>query len=243
VFGAGRTLAEARKPFIGETTVGGRRFRFAVFTAFTVMRSYMDRYKCYASSSEGGVCPLDADAIADQIAQFKAVDPELFTIVFPHWGANYRWRSRKQSKLADVLIEAGADVIIGHGAHMIQEVERRGGHWIIYSLGNFVFNSPGRYKQENAPPYSMMARLRVESGGDDGVLLPKVLLYPIVSDNRLTDYQPRFVTDEEFAEVVALLGEQCPDPEDFAHTASAGRDEHGHYLEIGLAPLAASKVR
>lgn len=243
MFGAGMNLAEARKPFIGETLVSGRRFRFAIFSAFAVMRSYRERYKCYATATEGGICPFDANAIADQIVQLKELDPELFTIVFPHWGANYRWRSRKQSKQADALVEAGADLIIGHGAHMLQEVERRGGRWIVYSLGNFIFNSPGRYKQEHAPPYSLMARLRIVPSASGETLTPKILLYPIVSDNRLTDYQPRFVTTSEFSEVVALLGEQCPDPADFAQSFSKGRDQYGRYLEVDLQSFAASRVR
>ena len=64
-----------------------------------------------------------------------------------HWGVPPFWRSRFQDGLADyqievghALIEAGADVIVGHHPHSLQEVEVYHGKPIFYSLGNFVFH-------------------------------------------------------------------------------------------------------
>jgi poly-gamma-glutamate synthesis protein (capsule biosynthesis protein) len=58
-----------------------------------------------------------------------------------HWGKEYKTRSSvKQQKIAHRLIEAGADIIIGHHPHVVQEIERYKNGWIAYSLGNFVFD-------------------------------------------------------------------------------------------------------
>ena len=64
-----------------------------------------------------------------------------------HWGVPPFWRSRFQDGLADyqvevghALIDAGADVIVGHHPHSLQEVEVYKGKPIFYSLGNFVFH-------------------------------------------------------------------------------------------------------
>ena len=64
-----------------------------------------------------------------------------------HWGVPPFWRSRFQDGLADyqievghALIDAGADVIVGHHPHSLQEVEIYRGKPIFYSLGNFVFH-------------------------------------------------------------------------------------------------------
>lgn len=68
-------------------------------------------------------------------------------VVALHWGVPPFWRSRFQDGLADyqievghALIDAGADVIVGHHPHSLGEVEVYNGKPIFYSLGNFVFH-------------------------------------------------------------------------------------------------------
>ena len=60
-----------------------------------------------------------------------------------HWGNEYiNMPSMEQRKLAYHLINQGADLIIGHHPHVIQPYEQyKNGH-ILYSLGNFCFDSP-----------------------------------------------------------------------------------------------------
>ncbi|MEZ5146693.1 MAG: CapA family protein [Bacteroidales bacterium] len=41
------------------------------------------------------------------------------------------------------LIDAGADLIIGHHSHTVQPFEIYKGKYIFYSLGNFVFQIIG----------------------------------------------------------------------------------------------------
>ena len=62
-------------------------------------------------------------------------------VVSLHWGEEYKTLSNdRERELAHRLIDAGADIIVGHHPHVRQEVERYNGGWIIYSLGNFVFD-------------------------------------------------------------------------------------------------------
>ena len=70
-----------------------------------------------------------------------------YVIVAMHWGVPPAWRSRFQDGLADyqievghALIDAGADVIVGHHPHSLQTVEIYNGKPIFYSLGNFIFH-------------------------------------------------------------------------------------------------------
>jgi len=42
--------------------------------------------------------------------------------------------------LTRALIDAGADIIIGHHPYVIQETEEYNGGYIAYSLENFVFD-------------------------------------------------------------------------------------------------------
>jgi len=62
-------------------------------------------------------------------------------IVNMHWGVEYDHSFNKvQQDLAQKIIDAGADVIIGHHPHVVQGMEIYQGRPIFYSLGNFVFD-------------------------------------------------------------------------------------------------------
>lgn len=64
-------------------------------------------------------------------------------VVSFHWGVEYAQKpSSWQKELAHEVADAGADLILGHHPHVIQEVETYKKTPIIYSLGNFVFDQP-----------------------------------------------------------------------------------------------------
>lgn len=68
-----------------------------------------------------------------------------FVIVSVHWGKQLMPRSHSgQQMLAHRLIQAGADVILGHHPHVLQETEVYRRQPIVYSMGNFVFGGSGR---------------------------------------------------------------------------------------------------
>jgi poly-gamma-glutamate synthesis protein (capsule biosynthesis protein) len=64
-------------------------------------------------------------------------------IVSVHWGGEYQAApSPRQEAVARALAEAGADVLVGHGPHVLQRVDRVGEAVVAYSLGNFLFDQP-----------------------------------------------------------------------------------------------------
>lgn len=82
----------------------------------------------------------DKDIIS-AIKDLKSQYPEKFLIILIHWGEEYKTLSNKtQQTTAHLLIDNGADLIIGGHPHVIQEVEKYQGKMIFYSLGNFVFD-------------------------------------------------------------------------------------------------------
>jgi len=59
-----------------------------------------------------------------------------------HWGDEFLDRPATwQKQLAELLIDAGAKIIIGHHPHVVQGIQILRGSLIAYSLGNFVFDS------------------------------------------------------------------------------------------------------
>ena len=63
-------------------------------------------------------------------------------VVSVHWGVERDLTPNPpEIKLAHKLVEAGADVVMGHHPHVVQKYEVYKGRPIFYSLGNFIFTS------------------------------------------------------------------------------------------------------
>ncbi len=62
-------------------------------------------------------------------------------IVYVHWGEEYELQhSANQEALATEWINLGADLIIGHHPHVVQDIQIINGKLVLYSLGNFIFD-------------------------------------------------------------------------------------------------------
>ncbi|GFN30213.1 CapA family protein [Paenibacillus xylaniclasticus] len=71
----------------------------------------------------------------------KAKEQADLVVVLVHWGVERAENPvKEQTSLGKVLIDAGADLIIGSHPHVLQGFELYKGKWIAYSLGNFIFN-------------------------------------------------------------------------------------------------------
>lgn len=230
--GGGRNLAQARTPLFFTKEINGTTSRFAVISCYNYGR-LSENLGFYASDGVPGVYVLDGTMLQQQIAALREDDPELMVIVVPHWGPNYAWRTFTQQKTAEEIIMAGADLIVGHSAHMMQEVEYIRDKVVIYSIGNFIMNGNGEYRRRKLPPFSFIARLRV-SGQEGERPGRSILLYPIVSDNLGTDFTPRFVNEAEFEHVRAILRFHDFSPETFDTNVTCGTDRHGRFLEYTI---------
>jgi len=90
---------------------------------------------------DDSVEPLDVHAAAGAVA--AAADGGGLVIVSVHWGGEYQASpSLRQRTVARALALAGADLVIGHGPHVLQRVEWVGETLVAYSLGNFLFDQP-----------------------------------------------------------------------------------------------------
>ncbi len=83
--------------------------------------------------------PIDEKMTGKLLASIRdTVDVVIINI---HWGAEYKTISNiHQRNLAHWLIDNGADVIVGHHPHVVEEMEIYKNRLIFYSLGNFVFD-------------------------------------------------------------------------------------------------------
>ena len=228
--GAGLNETEAGKPYLKEFAIGRQVFKLAVIAGFEFQKTYDQDFAFYAKSEVSGVNPISVKNISIQIKQLKKDIPNVFVVVFPHWGENYVWKSEKQVDLGHQIIDVGADLIIGHGAHMIQEIEKYNGHWILYGVGNFMFNAKGRYKKFNAAPFSLVVQLLLQES--EGNLVKTMKLYPILTHNRITNFQGRFLTKDEFEKAYKLLLEKSFLPRQDEKEIKTGEDDIGRFMEF-----------
>jgi len=63
-------------------------------------------------------------------------------VVSLHWGIPGDNLCDYQHQIAHAAIDAGADIIVGHGPHLVHGVELHRGRPIFYSLGKVVFDWP-----------------------------------------------------------------------------------------------------
>lgn len=186
-----------------------------IYSAYWFRRENQQKFQCYAMGSKPGVAGLNG-TLMDRIKNEKRENPGAYVIVIPHWGVDFKRVLTKQKKNADQLLSSGADLIIGHGAHMLQDIQRKQGKIIVYGLGNSIFNSDGEYKRRNAPPYSLLSQIVVTKSNIN------LKLYPIYTNNLHTFWQPYFVDDAQFSSIQSMYT--------LPEEATIGKDKIGHYF-------------
>ncbi len=130
VSGAGKNLAAARKPAI----MGAGGIRVAILAYDAIAGGY------HATAARIGSAPLKATYVKQDVAAARKAGADL-VIVFPHWGTEYDPTPfATQQKLGRMIIDSGADMVIGNHAHWAAAMEVYEGKPIWYALGNFVFD-------------------------------------------------------------------------------------------------------
>ena len=77
-----------------------------------------------------------------------------------HWGLHQEVL-QYMTEIARAAIDAGADVVVGHGPHFVLPMEIYKGKPIFYGMGNFSFHT-GHGARKHGDWTGLMARLSVE---------------------------------------------------------------------------------
>lgn len=131
-FGGGNNLAEAHKPLILEKK--GLKIALLAYNAF-FPRSFE------ADFDKPGIAWSEDEQVQLDIRRAREVDHADLVIPVMHWGWEHEpMASERQQQLAKIMIDAGADAVVGGHPHVTQNIEHYRGKPIFYSLGNFVFD-------------------------------------------------------------------------------------------------------
>jgi poly-gamma-glutamate capsule biosynthesis protein CapA/YwtB (metallophosphatase superfamily) len=128
--GAGRSLDEAWTPAL--VTVRGLTVAF-IGASFT-------------SNNDQGITRNPHVARIEDVARLegacqKARAAAQFVVVAMHAGEEHVFKvDKKQRAFAKAAVGACADLVLGHHPHVVQAAEKVDGVWVLWSLGNFVFD-------------------------------------------------------------------------------------------------------
>lgn len=134
--GAGRNLDEAVKPV--SFLANGKKITFV--SATQIERTLPPDTKGATETKPGVFRCLEIGTLLEVISAAKA-DSD-FVIVYVHWGTEGTDKlDRWQQEQAPQIAAAGADLIIGDHPHVLQPIGYQGDIPVVYSLGNYLFNS------------------------------------------------------------------------------------------------------
>lgn len=134
--GAGVNEQQAMEP--AYFSING--IKLAILSATQIERLDNPDTKGATETSPGVFRCWNGDKLLQAVARTKENCD--FLIVFIHWGTeNEEETDWAQNKQAPELVEAGADLIIGAHPHILQKTDVIKGVPVVFSLGNFWFNS------------------------------------------------------------------------------------------------------
>lgn len=114
--------------------------KIAIVSATQIEKADYPDTKGAGENSPGVFRCWNGEKLLQAVAEAKKNSD--FVIVYVHWGTENQVETDwAQDKQAPELVDAGADIIIGSHPHILQKIDVIKGVPVIYSLGNFWFNS------------------------------------------------------------------------------------------------------
>lgn len=139
--GAGRNETEAHAPVL--ISSNGR--------TVAIFGYYGGGEAPKASGKRAGVADRSFERTTRDIQKLRRSDSNAYIVVNLHWGTEKATIPDVAQKVfAHSVIDAGANLIVGHHPHVLQGIEQYGSGIIAYSLGNFVFGGNSRDTYDTA---------------------------------------------------------------------------------------------
>jgi poly-gamma-glutamate synthesis protein (capsule biosynthesis protein) len=173
--------------------------------------------------------------IVQSIQRAKAAGADL-VFASMHWGPEDRFTaSAEQRRLARVLADSGADVIIGHHPHVLQEVEwidranyPGGGRALVaYSLSNLISTQHSLINMVGG-----LLQFDIVKSADNSIAIENPLLIPVMTHYITPDFQNRpmerrglqvYLIENYTAELLASHGTHYRTAENSRHPETTGR--------------------
>jgi hypothetical protein len=138
VLGIGQNAAQAFTPY--QVTIDGEHI--GIIAATQVIDDDLQTEWTATTTQPGLASAYDVSGLVSAVEAARQVDDTV--VVFLHWGVELdACPDPLQEPLANELVRAGADIVIGSHAHVLLGGGYLGSAYVDYGLGNFAFyNTP-----------------------------------------------------------------------------------------------------
>jgi poly-gamma-glutamate synthesis protein (capsule biosynthesis protein) len=134
IVGIGNNAAQAFAPY--RITIDGQRI--AVITATQVIADNLVSTWTATGTQPGVASAIDPTELVREVQQVRRTADTV--IVYVHWGTETQaCPNPQQEPLAQQLVKAGADIVIGSGTHVLLGGGYLGSAYVDYGLGNLAF--------------------------------------------------------------------------------------------------------
>jgi len=156
-----KILKEQNIPYFG-AGVKSENFNNPIVIAFGDKKIGLCSYCCpsahptFGDEKNNGSAYLDPKEVLKDIEKLQEKKVDMI-IVQPHWGIQeIPFPTFSDREMAHLFIDNGADMVIGHHAHVIQSHEIYNGKYIFYGLGNFIFPDLNMPSYHNGKEFTVM---------------------------------------------------------------------------------------
>lgn len=186
--GVGADIKSALKPMILEKN-GTKVAVFSVTTTYPA--------EAWAGLKRPGVAHPSTSAIREAIEKARK-DMDFIVVAF-HWGEELKPTIKShQEEYAKIVLKAGADLVVGHHAHLAQKIDSESNDGVIvYGVGNFIFSSLSRDAKFGLGAHVEFCRSDV-ADAEGTTHQYRLVLSPLTTFNRATGYKSRPMTLTEF---------------------------------------------
>jgi hypothetical protein len=134
IIGIGNTATQAFAPY--RVTIDGQRV--AIIAATQVIADNLISTWTASATQPGVASAIDPTELVREVQQVRRTADTV--IVYVHWGTETQaCPNPQQEPLAQQLVKAGADVVIGSGTHVLLGAGYLGKAYVDYGLGNLAF--------------------------------------------------------------------------------------------------------
>ena len=153
ILGIGQNADQAFAPY--KTVIKGQRI--AIIAATQVIDSDLQQAWTATATQPGLASAYDVSALVSAVEKVRRWADTV--IVYLHWGTQLdACPNPLQEPLANALVKAGADIVVGTHAHVLLGGGYLGSAYVDYGLGNFAF-------YDNTPPENQSGSLVITATG------------------------------------------------------------------------------
>jgi poly-gamma-glutamate capsule biosynthesis protein CapA/YwtB (metallophosphatase superfamily) len=159
IIGAGQDEAAAFAPY--RVTVKG--WKVAVIGATHVLDTSVAAAWTAGSDTPGLASAYRTEQLLDAVRRARAANDTV--VVYLHWGTElHECPTASQEELAQQLVAAGADIVVGSHAHVVLGSGHLGKAYVDYGLGNFLFYAHGSGPTTHSSVVTLTVRGRQVTG-------------------------------------------------------------------------------